>query len=594
MRLKHFVSAFLLIFITCFGFTQTMEVHHLDVGQGDATLIIGPNKTVVLIDAGDNYKGDNIILPYLNKLNIHKIDYLITTHMHADHIGGADEVLDSSVKVGKVWDNGSSSASNSYKDYVAAANKYAGGRFAMKPGETIDLGSGAQIICIICNGKTSDKSINVKNENDKSVGLLISYDNFSEFIGGDMGSGSGGQADVEGFIQEMIGDLDVLKLSHHGSTTSTGQQYINYVKPEVAVISVGDNKYGHPKLEVVSRLASRNIDVLQTGAGVNPSGKILGHIKILVKKGKKYVINGMRHFKDDFIKDSNKAPIANFTYSVNGKSVTFNGLSSWDDKGISNYFWNFGDSQSVSGKRYQQPSHTYLDSGSYSVSLTVLDKYGIASSITKQVVLSDPSQDIKISASANPVNPKVNTQVTVNCSVTDGNGKAISGASITTVAHFESANFTRSGITGSDGRASTSYLAVNGSAGYRVVVDVTATYNGKKATTTTSFTPEANLSNTIKVSAYASPSNPKKYTHVKIYCTVKDGNGNPVSGASIKTVAHYKTTNTTQYGTTDSDGKAAIDYSIANATAGYRVVVDVTATCNGKMATTSTSFTARS
>ena len=94
----------------------------------------------------------------------------------------------------------------------------------------------------------------------------------------------------------------------------------------------------------------------------------------------------------------------------------------------------------------------------------------------------------------------------------------------------------------------------------------------------------------IEVQAQADPANPKRYSNVTIRVTVTDGSGRPVAGASVTTVAHYKTTDTTKHGTSGADGKCNIVYYISGATAGYRVFVDVTAQKGGKTDTATTSF----
>jgi beta-lactamase superfamily II metal-dependent hydrolase len=488
LRAKWLIPVLLLL--STAAMAQNMEVHHIDVGQGDCTLIIGPTGKTAMIDSGNNGMGDAVILPYLNLLNIHRIDFLISTHMHADHIGGADELLDSALEIGSVYDNGSSYSSNTYRDYFRAA--YQGGHTIreLKPGEVLDLGGGATIICVYANGKGIEKDIAVDNENDRSLGLLISYDKYQQFIGGDLGGGGGSQADVEGFIREDVGDLDTLKVNHHGSYTSTGEKFLSTASPETAVISVGENGYGHPHQEVVDRLLGRNLDLVQTGSGQRPYGKVLNHIRIVVKKGKKYLVGGFKHYKDDYIPAKNKPPVADFKYNVSGQTVRFNASKSWDEKKLANYYWNFDDGTTRNAKKRYKAKHKFPGTGTFRVTLVVLDRYGRADSITKDITVGEKTENIQVTATASPADPRQNTTVTISCVVRDDSGQPVRGAQVKTTAHYKSTDTVRTGVTNANGEVELEYYIGNASIGFKVVVDVTANFNGKTATAQTSFTPK--------------------------------------------------------------------------------------------------------
>ena len=480
----------------CLG--QQLEIHHIDVGQGDSTLIVGANGKTILIDAGDRYKGVNEVIPYLEELGVKRLDFVIASHMDADHIGGLDEVLESDYirKVKKVLDNGSSSPTDSdeFKDYLKAVQQRVGARTTIKPGRKFKLGDGASATCIYSNGKSiRGGKIQVTDENDKSVCLLIDYDFFSYFIGGDIGGGGTGHEDVESFVAPKVGDVDVLRVNHHGSSSSSNAFFLDTLSPEAAIISVGENPktWSHPTEDVLDRLYGRNIDVMQTGAGHNPGGKVMGDVVVIVKRGKKYWIDGSVRTKDKYIRKNNCAPVADFTFNIDGKTVTLDASPGADDGKIKHYFWNFGDGETDSGKKMSSPAHTYSKQGKYDVFLSVLDNFGISGVTTRTIAVGEKEQK------------------------------------------------------------------------------------------------------SISVSAFADPANPKRYSHVKIHVTVKDQSGNPLGNASVKTVAHYKTTDTTKHGTTSGDGKCVIDYYIAGATAGFKVWVDVAVTYKEMKAYAGTSFTPR-
>ncbi len=219
-------TVLVLLLAAAAAFGQVLEIHHLDVGQGDATLVIGPNKTVMLIDGGNTGKGSGVILPYLDDLGVDSIDYIVATHMHTDHIGGLDEVMAGGLQIGDVLDNGSSAPYYSYADYVMAAAAYASSRKTIAVGEVIDLGKGATATCVYRNEQGGGGGFSVDEENDKSVCLLIEYKKLPYFIGGDIGGGNIGYSDVESFVAPDVGDVDVLRVNHHGSSSSSNETFL--------------------------------------------------------------------------------------------------------------------------------------------------------------------------------------------------------------------------------------------------------------------------------------------------------------------------------------------------------------------------------
>ncbi len=260
------------------------------------------------------------------------------------------------------------------------------------------------------------------------------------------------------------------------------------MKPEAAIISVGSNTYGHPTGPVLSRLYLAGSDVLQTGCGANPCGKVMGHVVIVVKKGKKYWINGSVRRKDEFIKKTNRAPQADFTFSVKGNTVSFDASSCSDDGKIKHCFWNFGDGTTVSSRKLCKVSHTYDGEGDYTTFLSVLDKFGVSGVVTKKLFFGEV-ESVKASAYASPSDPEPNSHVEIHVTVKDQGGKPVSGASIKTIAHYKTTDTTKYGTSGSDGKNMIDYYISNATVGYTVVVSITASYGGLSAYTSTSFTP---------------------------------------------------------------------------------------------------------
>jgi len=228
-----------------------IEVHFIDVGQADSILVKqGDNE--LLIDAGNNGDGD-LVVNYINNLGIEDLEYVIGTHPHEDHIGGLDDVINN-IKVENIIMPKTLSTTETYEDVINAISNKGLKVTSPKVGNTFKLGEAE---CTILSPNDSE----YKDLNNYSVALKIVYgDNKFVFMG-----------DNEFLPEhEILGNdidvsADVLKLGHHGSDTSTSENFLNKVNPEYAVISVGkDNKYGHPSNEILDRLESRNIEVFRT------------------------------------------------------------------------------------------------------------------------------------------------------------------------------------------------------------------------------------------------------------------------------------------------------------------------------------------
>lgn len=271
-------TAHLVLFLltTAFLPAQQLQIHHLDVGQGDCTLILTPTGTSILIDAGNNGKGTGVVSPYLASLGITHIDFVIASHYHADHIGGLDEVIEGlgSVNIGTCVDRGTDPplpGTAAYNDYAAAAT--AAGRATVGLGQVLDLGDGVTLTCLAVDGEVLDYGpvANASDsENDLSLAFILSWKRFQYFTGGDCGGESTYYADLETPLAPLVGDVDAFKIDHHGSAYSTNQVFVNALQPEVGVISVGDgNTYGHPVQAVLDRLATAGclMYLTETGAG---------------------------------------------------------------------------------------------------------------------------------------------------------------------------------------------------------------------------------------------------------------------------------------------------------------------------------------
>jgi beta-lactamase superfamily II metal-dependent hydrolase len=262
---------------------QQLRIVHIDVGQGDATLIVGPSKTL-LYDAGVTGSGSRI-RSVLDSLGITSIDYFVAGHYHADHIGAIDEVLNGGITLNIAsYDRGGSYSSQAFTQYTTVVGAK---RSTISLNQKIDLGGGVVLTCIAVNGQTNQGAVSMTGENDRSIALVLRYGTFDYFVASDLTGGGSSTADVESKIAPDAGDVDVLHVGHHGSTTSTNQTLVNTLKPEHAVISCGDgNTYGHPTQTILDRLtAAPQMDTIwqtEAGAGAtSPKVRVGGDITFL-------------------------------------------------------------------------------------------------------------------------------------------------------------------------------------------------------------------------------------------------------------------------------------------------------------------------
>jgi len=272
-RLSAIVFIFLLAFwapcsLAVLG-NGKLQIHQIDVGQGDGALIISPLGQTALVDDG-NYSDCARFVNYVKGLGISSIDYHFASHYHSDHIGCLDDLLASSVVLNfAAYDRGYSYTTSMYTAYVNAVGTK---RQTMAKNQVVTLDAGSAnpvyIKCVDLNG-AGVYSPTGSDENPKSMVLLISYGNFAEVMGGDLTA----SPNVESTVGPEVGDVEVYKVHHHGSASSTYDAWLNATTPEVAVISLGDgNSYGHPTAAAVTRLHNHNVKTYwtETGTGATP------------------------------------------------------------------------------------------------------------------------------------------------------------------------------------------------------------------------------------------------------------------------------------------------------------------------------------
>lgn len=316
-----------------FGVYSQLEIVNVRVGQGDATLIQGPeinNKRItVLVDGGNisNRDGGNILRAVLYKRNIKHIDYVIVSHYDADHIGGivsgsrhgvsfllgfngepggtgdddgdgitnwigrnnwepdAEELgTDDDISVGHFVDRGDSKppSSQAYKKYKFMAEAK-DNRISLVDQNSmenfeIDLGDGARMTALAANGYVRNRATRVgkvNTENERSLSFLIKYNDFDFLISGDLIGREHGQENA--FVERAVGQyikneghiIDVLHVNHHGANNTSEEEFLNLIKPTIAIISAGNNNdYKHPTNGTLNRLEEALVyRIIQTSWG---------------------------------------------------------------------------------------------------------------------------------------------------------------------------------------------------------------------------------------------------------------------------------------------------------------------------------------
>ncbi len=276
-----------------------VTIHCIDVGQGDATLIVSSSGRTLLFDGGDNGKGNSVVNPYLASLGIADLDYMVASHYHADHIGGLDEVYYGTGVAVTCYDRGWSYTTATYNSY---ANAVASKRQTLYDGQIIDLGDGVTVRCATLNGNglvSSPFQQPPYDENDLCVALVVTCGEFDFFVAGDLsGQNTSSYKDVETSLSGEVGEVEVYQVDHHGSAYNSNATLVNTLSPEVSVISVGNNSYGHPSQTVINRLVAAGSYIYSTelgSGGTIPAGSgtiVGGHVIIHTSGYTSYTVDG--------------------------------------------------------------------------------------------------------------------------------------------------------------------------------------------------------------------------------------------------------------------------------------------------------------
>ncbi len=238
-----------------------LEVTAIDVGQGDALLVVFPEGHTLLVDAGglpqwahsDFDVGEEVVSPYLWSRGISHLDAVAITHPHADHIGGMAAVLEN-FQPRELW-MAANTRGPEMERLLREARQL--GITIVPHTEGDQFTEGKVVFHILAPGPSDEE--NARNANEISLVMKITYGNTSALLEGDA------EKKAERHIAEEDARADLLKVAHHGSATSTIPEFLNAVHPQFAVISVGaNNVYGHPRREVLERLAEAHVFTYRT------------------------------------------------------------------------------------------------------------------------------------------------------------------------------------------------------------------------------------------------------------------------------------------------------------------------------------------
>ena len=251
---------------------QELQVHFIDIGQGDSTLIIYDDFHI-LIDGGNN-GAEDILLNYLEAVGVDDLEIVVATHPDADHIGGLAEVLQT-YSVDLIIDSGEAHTSQTYKAYLKQVEeqKQLGAQYLEDDDLVFELADGVTFELIETGDDNGDR-------NNNSVVTKLTYNDVAFLFTGDM------ESDVEKKILSRDLDVDILKAGHHGSKTSSSMAFLEVVKPKTVVISAGkNNTYGHPHPVLLNRLKAYTEDIYVTAD--------LGHI-VITTDGQTYEVETVK------------------------------------------------------------------------------------------------------------------------------------------------------------------------------------------------------------------------------------------------------------------------------------------------------------
>lgn len=231
---------------------RSFAVHYIDVGQGDCSLVVCDGKTM-LIDAGENGHEEDVI-NYLRSQSIDKLDYIVASHQHSDHIGGLKEVIEefgADTLIMPRLTKAQTPTNSTYTAFLKSVQKSGMKVLSSNVGDIYQLGSASfEILGPVTN--------DAEDINNMSIMMKLTYGENTFMFTGDAEK----EEELEVISTGANLDCDVLKVGHHGSNTSSCKQLLAAVSPELCIIQVGENNdYGHPHKEPLNRIKKFTEDI---------------------------------------------------------------------------------------------------------------------------------------------------------------------------------------------------------------------------------------------------------------------------------------------------------------------------------------------
>ncbi len=255
-----------------------LTVVFIDVGQGDSTLLITPSGETILIDVGNPMGGGESVYRTIKEHDIEKIDAIYLTHYDADHSGGIFDVIlgpdhqkntEDDLPVDQIFDRGPGGTPSFSDSYQKTFGEL---RQTLHAGDIKETEDGVTVECIAANGKLSNGEqikIDEDAENDHGIALLVTYQGNRLLFTGDLaGYEEEGYTDMESPVGKITGPVDLWHGGHHGSANSSSLEFLEMIRPETVVISVGNNNsYHHPHPDALTRILSVGAKIYQTEKG---------------------------------------------------------------------------------------------------------------------------------------------------------------------------------------------------------------------------------------------------------------------------------------------------------------------------------------
>lgn len=252
MKKLFFLTVIIITLLTGCGKNSLLEVHIIDVGQGDSILIKTPDKMNILVDGGTE-DSSLVIKKFLKQQKVKKLDFIIATHPDTDHIGSLDSIINK-FNVSDLYMPNLQVDSDSYYNLIESCkNNNITPKFLSK-GNIITLDNNIKLTVL------SPSYTHIDN-NSNSIVFKLDYMNKSFLFTGDCTK----ENEMEIINEYNLEDIDFLKVAHHGSKNSSSSEFLKEVSPDVAAISCGyRNQYGHPHKETINRLIDENVSIYRT------------------------------------------------------------------------------------------------------------------------------------------------------------------------------------------------------------------------------------------------------------------------------------------------------------------------------------------